>query len=159
MAGPIKPIASSAQIDLGLEGSPEQLQRKKSADPGYKEVHEKYNPPEKDRKGKAAENEEFKDKRAKSSPLVANAEIAKMKEILDKPKAQPTEQPKMKFGNPVAEAYFKAQGSTGSPGAKIELEKGMMGSNMPKPKLKAGGKVKSASARADGCCIRGRTRA
>jgi hypothetical protein len=28
-----------------------------------------------------------------------------------------------------------------------------------KPKYKAGGKVKSASARADGCCIRGKTRA
>ena len=154
MAGPIKPIASSAQIDLGLEGNPEQLQRKKPADPGYKEVHEKHNPPEKDRKGKAAENEEFKDKRAKSSPLVANAEIAKMKEILDKPKAQPTEQSRMKFGNPVAEAYFKAQGSAGS-GLDIE---GKTGKNI-KPKLAAGGKVKSASARADGCCIRGRTRA
>jgi len=154
MAGPIKPIASSAQIDLGLEGNPEQLQRKKPADPGYKEVHEKHNPPEKDRKGKAAENEEFKDKRAKSSPLVANAEIAKMKEILDKPKAQPTEQSRMKFGNPVAEAYFKAQGSAGS-GLDIE---GKTGRNI-KPKLAAGGKVKSASARADGCCIRGRTRA
>jgi len=86
MAGPIKPIASSAQIDLGLEGNPEQLQRKKPADPGYKEVHEKHNPPEKDRKGKAAENEEFKDKRAKSSPLIAKAEIERMKEILDKPR-------------------------------------------------------------------------
>jgi hypothetical protein len=154
MAGPIKPIASSSQIDLGLESNPEQLQRKKPADPGYKEVHEKHNPPEKDRKGKAAENEEFKDKRVKSSPLTANAEIAKMKEILDKPKAQPTEQSRMKFGNPVAEAYFKAQGSAGS-GLDIE---GKTGRNI-KPKLAAGGKVKSASARADGCCIRGRTRA
>ena len=160
MAGPIKPIASSAQIDLGLESNPEQLQRKKPADPGYKEVHEKHNPPEKDRKGKAAENEEFKDKRAKSSPLVANAEIAKMKEILDKPKAQPTEQSRMKFGNPVAEAYFKAQGSTGgsgSAGSGLDIE-GKTGRNI-KPKLAAGGKVKSASARADGCCIRGKTRA
>lgn len=57
-----------------------------------------------------------------------------------------------RFGEPVNRA-------SGSAGAKIELEKGMMGSNMPKPKLAAGGKVKSASARADGCCIRGRTRA
>lgn len=154
MAGPIKPIPASAQIDLGLEGNPEQLQRKKPADEGYKEVHEKHNPPDKDRKGKAAENEEFKDKRAKSSPLVANAEIAKMKELLDKPKAQPTEQSRMKFGNPVAEAYFKAQGSAGS-GLDIE---GKTGKNI-KPKLAAGGKVKSASARADGCCIRGKTRA
>jgi hypothetical protein len=152
MAGPIKPIAASAQIDLGLEANPEQLQRKKPADPGYKEVHEKHNPPEKDRKGKAAENEEFKDKRVKSSPLTANAEIAKMKEILDKPKAQPTEQSRMKFGNPVAEAYFKAQGSAGS-GLDIE---GKTGKNI-KPKLAAGGKV-SASSRADGCAMRGKTK-
>jgi hypothetical protein len=40
-----------------------------------------------------------------------------------------------------------------------DLEKGMMGSRFQKPKMKAGGKVKSASARADGCCIRGKTRA
>ena len=48
---------------------------------------------------------------------------------------------------------------SGSAGAKIELEKGMMGSTMPKPKLKAGGKVSSASKRADGIAIRGKTRA
>lgn len=152
MAGPIKPIASSAQIDLGFGSDPEQLQRKNPAAEGYKDVHEKHNPPEKDRKGKAAENEEFKDKRVKSSPLTANAEIAKMKEILDKPKAQPTEQSRMKFGNPVAEAYFKAQGSAGS-GLDIE---GKTGKNI-KPKLKAGGKV-TASSRADGCCIKGKTK-
>lgn len=29
----------------------------------------------------------------------------------------------------------------------------------PQPGMKKGGKVKSASARADGCCIRGKTRA
>jgi hypothetical protein len=33
----------------------------------------------------------------------------------------------------------------------------MMGSNMPKPKLKAGGKV-SASSRADGIAQRGKTK-
>jgi hypothetical protein len=46
---------------------------------------------------------------------------------------------------------------SGAAGAKIELEKGMMGSNMPKPKLKAGGKV-TASSRADGCAVRGKTK-
>jgi hypothetical protein len=46
---------------------------------------------------------------------------------------------------------------SGSAGAKIELEKGMMGSNMPKPKLRAGGKV-SASSRADGIAQRGKTK-
>jgi hypothetical protein len=130
MAGPIKPIASSAQIALGLEGEPEQLQRKKPADPGYKEVHEKYNPPEKDQKGKAAENKEFEDKRTKSSPLIAKAEIERMKEILDKPR-----------------------GGGGGGGA-------MPKSNRDITKnYKAGGKVSSASKRADGCAIRGKTRA
>ena len=128
MAGPIKPIPASAQIDLGLEGNPEQLQRKKPADEGYKEVHEKHNPPDKDRKGKAAENEEFKDKRAKSSPLIAKAEIERMKEILDKP---------------------RGGGGGGSGGIK---------SMKYEPKtFKSGGKV-SASSRADGCAVRGKTR-
>jgi len=48
---------------------------------------------------------------------------------------------------------------SGAAGLKIDIEKGMMGSSMPKPKLKAGGMVKSASSRADGCAIRGKTRA
>lgn len=43
--------------------------------------------------------------------------------------------------------------------AEGDLERGMMGSRFPKPKLKAGGMVKSASSRADGCAIRGKTRA
>lgn len=129
MAGPIKPIASSAQIDLGLEGEPEQLQRKKPADPGYKEVHEKFNPSEKDRKGKAAENKEFEDKRAKSSPLIAKAEIERMKEILDKPR-----------------------GGGGGGGAG-----GVKSMKYEPVKYAKGGKV-SASSRADGCAMRGKTR-
>jgi len=47
---------------------------------------------------------------------------------------------------------------SGAAGAKIELEKGMMGSNIPKPKLKAGGTVSSASKRADGCAVKGKTK-
>jgi hypothetical protein len=129
MAGPIKPIPASAQIDLGLEGNPEQLQRKKPADEGYKEVHEKHNPPDKDRKGKAAENEEFKDKRAKSSPLIAKAEIERMKEILDKPR-----------------------GGGGGGGAG-----GVKSMKYEPVKYAKGGKV-SASSRADGCAVRGKTR-
>jgi len=128
MAGPIKPIASSSQISLGLEGEPEQLQRKKPADPGYKEVHEKYNPPEKDHKGKAAENKEFEDKRAKSSPLVAKAEIERMKEILDKP---------------------RGGGGGGASGIPKTGKKPY--------DFKKGGKV-SASSRADGCAVRGKTK-
>jgi hypothetical protein len=129
MAGPIKPIASSAQIDLGFGSDPEQLQRKNPAAEGYKDVHEKHNPPEKDRKGKAAENEEFKDKRAKSSPLIAKAEIERMKEILDKPR-----------------------GGGGGGGAG-----GVKSMKYEPVKYAKGGKV-NASSRADGCAMRGKTR-
>ena len=73
-----------------------------------------------------AENEEFKDKRTKSSPLIVNAEIAKMKEILDKPK-----------------------GGGGGMGT------GKMNRDITK-NYKSGG---TASARADGIAIRGKTRA
>jgi hypothetical protein len=104
------------------------MQRKKPADPGYKEVHEKYNPPEKDHKGKAAENKEFEDKRAKSSPLIAKAEIERMKEILDKPRG--------------------GGGGGAMPKSNRDITKN----------YKAGGKVSSASKRADGCAMRGKTR-
>lgn len=49
------------------------------------------------------------------------------------------------------------RGGSGMGGSGLELE-GKMSKNI-KPKMKAGGKVKSASSRADGCCIRGKTRA
>ena len=94
----------------------------------YKEVHEKYNPPEKDHKGKAAENKEFEDKRAKSSPLVAKAEIERMKEILDKPRG--------------------GGGGGAMPKSNRDITKN----------YKAGGKVSSASKRADGCAVRGKTK-
>ncbi len=128
MAGPIKPIASSAQIDLGFGSNPEQLQRKKPADPGYKEIHAIHNPSEKDPKGKAAENKEFANKQVKPSPLIRQAAINNMKQMLNMASAA------------------------------SDLEKGMMGNKLKKPNYKAGGKV-SASSRADGIAIRGRTRA
>jgi hypothetical protein len=129
MAGPIKPIASSAQIDLGFGSDPEQLQRKKPAAEGYKDIHEKHNPTEKDPKGKAAENKEFADKRQPQSPLIRQAAINNMKQMLNMASAA------------------------------SDLEKGMMGNKLKKPNYKAGGKVSSASKRADGIAIRGRTRA
>lgn len=55
-----------------------------------------------------------------------------------------------RFGEPVNRA-------SGSAGSGLDIE-GKTGRNI-KPKLAAGGKVKSASARADGCAIRGKTRA
>jgi hypothetical protein len=115
---------------LGLEGEPEQLQRKKPVDPGYREIHEKYNPPEKDPKGKAAENKEFEDKRQPKSDLIRQTEIARMKEILD-----------------------KSKGGGGGGGGMPKLNRDIT------KNYKAGGKVKSASSRADGCCIRGKTKA
>jgi len=130
----VDPISSSAQISLGLEGEPEQLQRKKPVDPGYKEIHEKYNPPEKDPKGKAAENKEFEDKRQPKSDLIRQTEIARMKEILDKPKG--------------------GGGGVGSGSMTDPMERKAKPYNRAK-----GGIIKSASKRADGCAIRGKTRA
>jgi hypothetical protein len=78
-----------------------------------------------------AENEEFKDKRVKASPLVVSSELAKMKEILAKPKG--------------------GGGGGGVPSDKMD--------KMKKMNYKSGGKVSSASKRADGCAIRGKTRA
>jgi hypothetical protein len=77
-----------------------------------------------------AENEEFKDKRIKASPLTVSSELAKMKEILAKP---------------------KGGGGGGMPSDKMD--------KMKKMNYKSGGKVSSASKRADGCAIRGKTRA
>lgn len=78
-------------------------------------------------KSRKAEGEYFKDQRTKASPLIANAELAKMKAI------------------------------TGGAGG-ADLEKGMMGGRMKKPTYKKGGTVSSASKRADGCAIKGKTK-
>ena len=120
-------------------------------------------------RARAAENEEFKDKRVKSSPLIQQAEVAKMREILAKPRAEKPEQARMKYGNPELEKATEgwerkgekwspkvSGGASGGAGG-IELE-GKMGKNT-KPKMKAGGSVRSsASKRADGCAQRGKTK-
>jgi hypothetical protein len=111
----VNPISPSAQIDLGFGADPEQLQKKKPAAEGYKEIHEKHNPPEKDQKGKAAENKEFADKRQPQSPLIRQAAINDMKQMLN------------------------------MAGAASDLEKGMMGNKLKKPNYKAGGKVSASS--------------
>jgi hypothetical protein len=126
----VKPV-NPAQGVFDFGESPEQPKKKKPADPGYKEVHEKYNPPEKDRKGKTAENEEFKDKRPPKSDLIRQAEIDRMKEILDK---------------------SKSGGSSGSMGINKLSSRDLTKNN------KAGGIIKSASKRADGCATKGKTR-
>lgn len=115
-------------------------------------------------RARAAENEEFKDKRVKASPLTVESELAKMREILAKPKAEKQEQTRMKYGNPELEKAtqgWERKGEKWSPkssggGGGIPSDKM---DKMKKMNYKAGGKIKSASARADGCCIRGKTRA
>lgn len=78
-------------------------------------------------RNRKAENEEFKDKRQPKSDLIRQAELAKMKEILNMPKG--------------------GGGGGGSGGMK---------SMKYEPKtFKAGG---TASSRADGCAMRGKTR-
>ena len=88
-------------------------------------------------KARKIENEEFKDKRVKASPLTVQAELAKMREILSKP---------------------KSGGGGGMGGSGVDVEGLKMNKNL-KPKMASGGKVSSASKRADGCAIRGKTRA
>ena len=52
----------------------------------------------------------------------------------------------------------EASKKSGSSGASLSLEKGMMGGRL-KPTLHSkGGKVSSASRRADGCAIKGKTK-
>ena len=87
--------------------------------------------PQETAKARKAENEEFKDKRVKASPLIVSSELAKMKEILSKPKG--------------------GGGGGGIPSDKMD--------KMKKMNYKSGGKVSSASKRADGCAVRGKTRA
>ena len=82
-------------------------------------------------RARTAENAEYADKRVKASPLTVSSELAKMKEILAKP---------------------KGGGGGGVPSDKMD--------KMKKMNYKSGGTVKSsASKRADGCAIRGKTRA
>lgn len=84
----------------------------------------------KEARAKAAENEEFKDKRTPKSKLVAEGYLEKMKEMTTP----------------------KSSGGGGGGGIPKSAKNEML-------KFKSGGKVSSASKRADGCCIRGKTRA
>lgn len=83
-------------------------------------------------RNRKAENEEFKDKRQQKSDLIRQAELAKMKEILNMP---------------------KGGGGGGSGGAG-----GVKSMKYEPVKYAKGGKVSSASKRADGCAVRGKTK-
>jgi len=96
-------------------------------------------------KEKKAADDYFKDNRTKSSPLIVNAEIAKMKKS--------NQQMSMisPGGNTTAAGRGELKGASGSAGSN-ELLKAI---NKP---YKAGGKVSSASSRADGCATKGKTK-
>ena len=84
-------------------------------------------------RARRAENEEFKDKRQPKSDLIRQAELEKMKEILNKPKVG------------------GGGGGAGGIGGKL--------SNRDLTRAyKNGGKVSSASPRGDGCAQRGKTK-
>lgn len=122
----INPVSSAEQLDLNFGDAQSRQEREsKPKDPGKAAVINMSD----EAKSKAAEGQYFKDQRTPRSPLVAEAELAKMKEILNKPKG----------------------GSTGMGGGGGDTK-------FLKPKYKAGGSVSSASKRADGCAVKGKTR-
>ena len=128
----VKPVdPTQGAFDFGE--NPEKPQRGKAGPSQFDEelAKQKEDRQEKAR-NKAAENEEFKDKRQPKSDLIRQAELEKMKEILNRPKV--------------------SGGGGGGMGT------GKMNRDITKA-YKSGGKVKSASSRADGCCVRGKTRA
>lgn len=53
---------------------------------------------------------------------------------------------------------FVTEGKSVFGGGSADLEKGMMGGRMKKSSYKAGGMISSASKRADGCAIKGKTK-
>jgi len=127
----VKPVdPTQGAFDFGE--NPEKPEKRKVGPSAFDEELAKQKEDRQEKaKSKAAENEEFKDKRQPKSDLIRQAEIERMKEILNK---------------------SKVSGGGGGMGT------GKMSRDITK-NYKAGGKVKSASSRADGCAIRGKTRA
>lgn len=89
-------------------------------------------------RSRAAENAEYADKRQPKSDLIRQAELAKMKEILNMPKGG-------------------AKGPSGGGGGGAGGIGGKLSNRDLTRAYKKGGKV-SASSRADGCCQRGKTK-
>jgi hypothetical protein len=82
----------------------------------------------------------------------ARAEVSKIAEEVNAEKSRANQYTKSYNGN------TRAGGSAGGSGAG-DLDFVGMGIRKPKPTYKKGGTVKSASSRADGIAIRGKTRA
>ena len=116
-----------ARNNENTEGMKKAAVEKANKEEAVKEAQEKA-------KARAAENEEFKDKRTPKSKMIAESYLKEMKE-LTAPKSRGA------GGAGVGDVGIKGIGKK----SKLDFAKG--------------GKVKSASARADGCCIRGKTRA
>jgi hypothetical protein len=110
-------------------------------------------------KARAAENEDFKDKRQPRSELIQKAEMAKIKADADARDAAKATRAQSSMlspqGNTTAAGRGELSGRSGSGGG---------GAGTPKvgakrtPEFKKGGKVSSASKRADGCCVKGKTK-
>jgi hypothetical protein len=131
----VTPASSTEQLSLDFGDAQSRHEREsKTRDPGKAAVVDISDEAKDKARSKAAENAEYADKRVKSSPLIRQAEIERMKEILNKP---------------------KVGGGGGGGGG---MGTGKMNRDISKL-MRTGGKIKSASARADGCCIRGKTRA
>lgn len=129
----VKPV-DPTQGAFNFGENPEKPQRGKAGPSAFDEILTREEKEREKNKSKAIENEDFKDKRQPKSDLIRQAEIARMKEILDKPKS--------------------GGGGMGGGSMTDPMER------KTKPYNKAkGGIIKSASKRADGIAIRGKTRA
>lgn len=95
---------------------------------------------------KAAEAEYFKDKRLKKEGK-GDLDLSGKQEAMQKLR-------EFSSGQRSGSSLKGGAGGSGEGGPSAELK-----SIMNPKAMKKGGKVKSASARADGCCIRGKTRA
>jgi hypothetical protein len=82
----VKPV-DPAQGSFNFGENPEKPEKRKVGPSAFDEELAKQKEDRQDKaKSKAAENEEFKDKRQPKSELIRQAEIERMKEILNKPK-------------------------------------------------------------------------
>jgi hypothetical protein len=129
----VKPV-DPAQGAFDFGENPEKPQRGKAGPSPFDEILTREEKAREKAKDRAVENKEFEDKRQPKSDLIRQTEIARMKEILDK---------------------SKGGGGGGGGGSMTDP---MERKTKPYNKAK-GGIIKSASKRADGCCIRGKTRA
>jgi hypothetical protein len=117
-------------------------------------------------KTRAAENEDFKDKRQPRSELIQKAEMAKIKADADARDAAKTARAQSSMispgGNTTAAGRGELSGRGGAGGSGGSGGSGGTAADMKmllNPKaMKKGGAVKSASSRGDGCAQRGKTK-